>query len=73
MDQVVQDILDCLYDSFFQKWPDHDEQGIIAEQIRVEFWLPKCVDVTDGTLLPLAFWPSTDDYANYKGRKCFIL
>jgi hypothetical protein len=48
---------------------DPDEQGVIADWIRADFGLPNCVGVADGTLLPLAFCPSTDDYANYKGRK----
>jgi hypothetical protein len=64
----VQAILDCLYNSYI-KWPDQAEQRAIAERIRAEFGLPNCVGVAYGTLLPLAFWPSTDNYANYKGRK----
>jgi hypothetical protein len=66
-ERVVQTILDCLYNKFI-KWPDQDEQWIITERIRAKYGLPNCVGVADGTLLPLAFWPSTDDYANYKGK-----
>jgi hypothetical protein len=41
-DQVVQAILDCLHDSFI-KWPNQDEQWIIAERIRAEFGLPNAL------------------------------
>jgi hypothetical protein len=67
-DRVVQAILDCLYNSYV-KWPDLAEQRAIADRIRAEFGLPNCIGIADGTLLPLAFRPSTDDYADYKGRK----
>jgi hypothetical protein len=67
-DRVVQAILDCLYDSYV-KWPDLAERRAIADRIRAEFGLPNCIGIADGTLLPLAFRPSTDDYADYKGRK----
>jgi hypothetical protein len=71
-DQVKHAFLDCLYGSYI-KWPDQAEQWAIAERIRAEFELPNCIGVTDGSLLPLAFWPSTDDYANYKGRKMICI
>jgi hypothetical protein len=67
-DRVVQAILDCMFEDFV-KWPDEEERGIIAERIRTGFGLPNCIGVADGTLLPLAFRPSTEDYADYKGRK----
>jgi hypothetical protein len=69
--QVIQGpaILDCLYNSYI-KWPDQAEQRVITENVRTKFGLPNCVGVTDGALLSLAFRPSTDDYADYKGRKC---
>jgi hypothetical protein len=67
-DRAVKAILDCLYDDYV-KWPDPDERRFIAERIRAEFGLPNCIGIADGTLLPLAFRPSTDDYADYKGRK----
>ena len=67
-DRVVEAILDSLYEGLLQ-WPDPDERRVIAERIRKEFGLPNCIGIADGTLLPLAFWPSTDDYADYKGRK----
>jgi hypothetical protein len=67
-DRVVEAILECLYDDLV-KWPDPDERRVIADRIRANFGLPNCVGVADGTLLPLAFRPSTDDYADYKGRK----
>jgi hypothetical protein len=68
--RVVHAIRDCLYDSYV-KWPGQAEQQAITDKIRAEFGLPNCIGFADGTLLPLAFWPSTDDYADYKGR-CFI-
>jgi hypothetical protein len=67
-DRVVKAILECLYEDFV-RWPDPEERRLIAERIRKEFGLPNCIGVADGTLLPLAFRPSTDDYADYKGRK----
>jgi hypothetical protein len=67
-DIVVQAILDCMFEDFV-KWPDEKEKGVIAERTRTDFGLPNCIGVADGTLLPLAFRPSTDDYADYKGRK----
>jgi hypothetical protein len=67
-DRVVEAILDCLFEGFV-KWPDPDERRLISERIRSEFGLPNCIGVADGTLLPLAFRPSTEDYADYKGRK----
>jgi hypothetical protein len=71
-DRVVQAILDCLYDAYI-RWPDQADQRIIAERIRAEFGLPNYIGVADGTLLPLAFWPSTDDYVNCKGRKMLCM
>jgi hypothetical protein len=67
-DRAVKAILDCLYDDYV-KWPDPDERRFIAERIRAEFGLPNCIGIADGTLLPLAFRPSTDDYADYKGSR----
>jgi hypothetical protein len=67
-DRVIQAILDCLFEDSI-KWPDIDERRIISERIRADFGRPNCIGVLDGTLLPLAFWPSTEDYADYKGRK----
>ncbi len=67
-DRVVQAILDCLLEDNI-KWPDIDERRIISDRIRADFGLPNCIGVADGTLLPLAFRPSTQDYADYKGRK----
>ena len=67
-DRVVKAILDCLFNDYV-KWPDPEECRIISERIRAEFGLPNCIGVADGMLLPLAFRPSTEDYADYKGRK----
>jgi hypothetical protein len=66
--RTVEAILDCLFEDFV-KWPDPSERRVISERIRADFGLPNCVGVADGTLLPLAFRPSTEDYADYKGRK----
>jgi hypothetical protein len=59
-DRVVQAIIDCLFEDS-TKWPDIDERRIISERIRADFGLPNCIGVADRTLLPLAFWPSTED------------
>jgi hypothetical protein len=67
-DRVVEALLGCLYEDSV-KWPDPAERRLIATRIRAEFGIPNCVGVADGTLLPLAFRPSTEDYADYKGRK----
>jgi hypothetical protein len=67
-DRVVKAILDCLFNNYV-KWPDPEERRIISERIRAEFGLPNCIGIANGTLLPLAFRPSTEDYADYKGRK----
>jgi hypothetical protein len=66
-DRAVEAIPNCLFEGFL-KWPDPDEQQMISERIRADFKLPNCflLCVTDGTLLPLVFWPSTEDYADYK-------
>jgi hypothetical protein len=65
---VVKAIIDCIYQKFV-KWPDLEEQRIITERIRKDFGLPNCIGVADGTLLPLAFQPSMEDYADYQSRK----
>jgi hypothetical protein len=67
-DRVVNAIIGCLYKDFV-KWPDPDEQWVIANWIRADYGLPNCIGIAHGTLLPLAFCPSTDGYVNYKGRK----
>ena len=33
------------------------------------FGWPNCVGVADGTLLPLAFQPETENYPEYHGQK----
>jgi hypothetical protein len=67
-DRVVKAINACMFEEYVT-WPDEEERRDIAERIRAEFGLPNCIGVADGTLLPLAFRPATEDYADYKGRK----
>jgi hypothetical protein len=67
-DRVVKAIIACMFEEYVT-WPDEEERRVIAERIRAGFGLPNCVGVADGTLLPLAFRPATEDYADYKGRK----
>ena len=50
-------------------WPDEEERKQIARRIEKEFHLPNCVGFMDGTLLPLGIAPSSDDAADYHGRK----
>ena len=50
-------------------WPDAEERKEIAKRIEHEFFLPNCVSIMDGTLLPLGMAPSSDDSADYHGRK----
>lgn len=50
-------------------WPDENERKAIAARIEKEFFLPNCIGMMDGTLLPLGIAPSSDDKADYHGRK----
>ena len=53
----------------FYHWPDENERKNISNCYKMEFNLPNCVGVMDGTLFPLAFQPETEDAADYHGRK----
>jgi hypothetical protein len=50
-------------------WPDANERKEISKRFMAEYGWPNLVGVTDGSLLPLAFRPETDDAPDYKGRK----
>jgi hypothetical protein len=50
-------------------WPDAVERKEISRRIEEEFFLPNCVAIMDGTLLPLGLEPDCADKADYHGRK----
>jgi hypothetical protein len=50
-------------------WPNADERKSIAKRFQDKYRFPKCIGIIDGTLTPLAFPPSTEDAADYHGRK----
>ena len=66
-DRCVIAINDALWDQV--SWPDEEERTVIAGRIKRDFKLPNCVGIADGTLIPLAFKPETDDAADYFSRK----
>lgn len=66
--RCVDAILDCLGNQYLN-WPIEGERKEISKRFRQEFGWPNCVGVVDGTLLPLAFTPETDDAPDYHGRK----
>ena len=51
------------------RWPDEDECKEIAQCIEKLLHFPNCVGLMDGTLLMLTFAPTSDDAADYHGRK----
>jgi hypothetical protein len=59
----------CQLRSSAIKWPDEEERHRIAEVMKVDHNFPNCIGLVDGTLFPLFFWPTTDDFADYSGRK----
>lgn len=65
--RVVQALNDIRENYIF--WPNEEERGDIAKRIENEFFLPNCISLMDGTLLPLGIAPSSDDAADYHGRK----
>ena len=65
--RVVQALNDIRND--YINWPNAEERKEIARRIEREFFLPNCVSIMDGTLLPLGLAPSSDDLADYHGRK----
>ena len=50
-------------------WPDAVKRKEISRRIEEEFFLPNCVAIMDGTLLPLGLEPDCADKADYHGRK----
>ena len=46
-------------------WPDAVERKEISRRIEEEFFLPNCVAIMDGTLLPLRLEPDCADKADY--------
>ncbi len=65
--RVVQALIDIRKEWIY--WPDAEERKEIAQRIETLFHFPNCIGMMDGTLLPLAFEPSSDDAADYHGRK----
>ena len=49
--------------------PDEEERKEIAKRAMLQYNLPNCIAVADGTLFPLTYKPQVDDAPNYKGRK----
>ena len=50
-------------------WPDEEEREEIAKRNAVNFNIPNCIAIGDGTLLPLQFEPQSQDAPDYSGRK----
>ena len=50
-------------------WPDKAERRKLAKKVQKKTGFPNVVGIADGTLLPLAFEPQTEDAPDYKGRK----
>jgi hypothetical protein len=51
------------------KWPDEEERHRLASLFLQEYNFPNCIGLVDGTLFQLFFRPTTDDFADYSGRK----
>ncbi len=66
-DRVVTALIDLRRE--YIRWPTKDEPKEISERIKSEFHFPNCIGFMDGTLLPLALEPSSDDAADYHRRK----
>lgn len=66
--RCVDAIIDCLGKQFYN-WPIEGERREIAKRFRDNYGWPNCVGVVDGTLLPLAFPPETEDAPDFHGRK----
>lgn len=50
-------------------WPEEDDRKEIAKQIFITFRCLDCIAVADGTRLPLACEPQSNDPLDYKGRE----
>lgn len=66
-DRVAEAI--CKLSDRFLKWPDAEERAKIAKRMLIEYGWPNCVAIADGTLMPLAMEPETEDAPDYSGRK----
>jgi hypothetical protein len=66
--RCIRAIIDCMGDKYFN-WPSDGERTEIARRFKTDFGWPNLVGVVDGTLLPLAFQPQTEDAPDYHGRK----
>lgn len=66
--RCIRAIIDCLADKYLN-WPTEGERTEIARRFKNDFGWPNLVGIADGTLLPLAFQPETDDAPDYHGRK----
>ena len=66
-DQVVTAILSCLDYVYF--WPKEKEKKEIAEAFEQKYFINGCIGIPDGTLLPLGFKPTREDYTDFYGRK----
>ncbi len=51
------------------KWPNEEERRHISERMAREYNFPNCIGLVDGTLFPLFFRPTTEDFSDYSGRK----
>jgi hypothetical protein len=65
--RVVQALIDIRKE--WIHWPNEEERQQIAQRIEDLFHFPNCAGMMDGTLLPLGFEPTSDDAADYHGRK----
>lgn len=65
--RVVQALTDLCKE--YIQWPDGEEYKEIASQIEKSFHFPNCIGLMDGTSLPLAFDTSSDNAADYHGRR----
>jgi hypothetical protein len=66
--RCVDAIIDCLGKQYLN-WPVEGERNEISRRFKDDYDWPNCVGVVDGTLLPLAFPPETDDAPDFFGRK----
>ena len=66
-DRVVQALIALRKE--YIRWPNEDERKEISDRIECKFHFPNCIGFMDGTLFPLALEPSSDDAADYHGRK----
>ena len=67
-DRVVDSIIDCCDEKAYF-WPDVEEIKEIAHHFGKKYNIPNLVSIMDGTLLPLAFKPSREEFPDFKGRQ----